>query len=344
LFVAQLLAIPFSFYPEFFRSIYVECQTLGLGYAQVNRGYLGYMAAIASSLILTMAHGKRLLICMLHLTWWFLMSAVVFLSGTKGPIIAWLLATTFVILKGRQHDKELRKTFGYFFLGTGSLFTIVGAITGSSIIPCGLIGKIGESRHSIEARTARIQDILAPYIRLQSNQNVHLPNGEKKIVGAEDAFFHRTGQTLSVDSSVRAIIKPGYSSTNLRTWLFGRGFGSANRNVDVKEQVLDIRAGSQNILLDLFVETGGFGLLLLVSAVTVLWINFRKVTAAMAPAEGNMQFVGMASIMIVLLVKVNVAADTPTEDLAALVIGLLIGATVTSAKVSKALKVPKHIR
>ena len=44
---------------------------------------------------------------------------------------------------------------------------------------------------------------------------------------------------------------------------------------------------------------------------------------------------GMISMILVLVVKVSIAAETPTEDLAALVIGLLIGTAsvpVTTAR------------
>ena len=58
LFVAQLLAIPLYYFPQFFREIYAECLSSGLGYAQVNRGNLGYMAALASGFALTMAHDR----------------------------------------------------------------------------------------------------------------------------------------------------------------------------------------------------------------------------------------------------------------------------------------------
>lgn len=325
LFVVQLLSIPFSYYGEFFRAIYVECQPMGLDYRQVNRGYLGYMAALASGLSLTMAHERKKLLRVLLLAWWMVLSVVVFLSATKGPILAWILATAFVFWRGRRIEK-----LPYAALACLAVIVMVGAssaIAGYSVVPCGTAKKIVEQRNSVAARIASVQDLLAPYLGLRISEGVRLRTGEiRRSTRAGDIVRYQAGETLPRPpiEYMRAKDREA-GGLGLHDWLVGKGFGGATRSIDYESRRVYTHAGSQNLFVDLFIETGFIGLSLFVFAIVVLWFNFRTTVAAMTPARGHLLLLGVSSMLLVLLVKLSVSADIHTEDSAALVIGLLIG-------------------
>ncbi len=318
LFATQLLAIPLWFYLQFFQRVYVECESLGLGYEQVNRGNLGYMAALASSFALTMAHDRGGTRRILLLAWWSILSGFVFLSGSRGPMAAWLLATAYVVWSGRRIGKMPYGALIAVLLATGSL----SAIAGYSVIPCGMTKKFVESRYSVEGRGAIIRDRLASYLGLPAGGVIRLPDGEARRVSAEEAIQYRDGNTHSLQYLA---VKAGHPEISLDTWLLGKGFGSATRSVDYENRSFQVQSGSLNILFDLFIETGLVGLSLFAFAATLLWQNFRKTMAGTPSGDSRLLVMGMISMMLVLVVKVSIAAETPTEDLAALVIGLLIG-------------------
>ncbi|RJQ48194.1 MAG: hypothetical protein C4528_03280 [Gammaproteobacteria bacterium] len=322
LFVVQLLSIPFSYYPEFFRAIYVECQAMGLGHFQVNRGYLGYMAALASGLSLTMAHERKKLLRVLFLAWWMVLSVVVFLSATKGPFFAWILATAFVFWRGRRIEKLPYMTLACLAVMVGALSTI----SGYSVVPCGTVKKVVEQRNSIATRIASVQDLLAPYLGLRISEEVRLRTGEThRSTRAEDIVRYQAGETLPRSPSEYMRAKGGETG-GLHDWLVGKGFGGVTRSIDYESGRVYTHAGSLNLFVDLFIETGFIGLSLFVFSIAVLWFNFRTTVASMTPDKGHLLLLGMSSMLLVLLVRENIAAETNTEDVVALMIGLLISA------------------
>lgn len=323
LFVVQLLSIPLSYYLEFFRNIYIECQMLGLGYAQVNRAHLGYMATLAAALALTVAHDGKGWRRVILLTWWAVLSLVVILSGSRGPVIAWVMATTFVISRNWRIAQH-----GYLLLFSALLsVSVITAISGISILPCGTVEKFSEARNSVKTRVAHVKDIFASYLGMQTSKIVILPSGESHRMNAEDVVRYEGGETAYLYTDRKNIyVKPGYTEVGAMTWLFGKGFGGSLRSVDPQHGQLRSHAGSMNLALDLFTDTGLVGLSLFVASITLLWLSLRKDIIDRPHPDNRLLVTGLAAVMIVLLVKVSIAADTPGEDLAGLAIGLLIGA------------------
>ena len=226
-------------------------------------------------------------------------------------------------------------------------------MAGYSVVPCGTVKKLGESRQSIAMRIAGIQDRLAPYLSLKSGETIHLPEGKTMHLSAEDAVRIRAGESEDIrlpngeivhvpiqeilrhragsrgagpDLGDQAHAKNGIQPANLGTWLFGKGFGGSTRSVVPETGALRTHAGSLNIFFDLFIEVGLIGLALFVYVAALLWRNFRTTMAGVSSGDSRLLTMSMTAMIIVLLVKINVAAETPTEDLAALTIGLLIGA------------------
>lgn len=325
LFVVQLLSIPFPFYAEFFRAIYVECQPMGLGYLQINRGHLGYMAVLASALALTIAHDRGALLRAFLLTWWVTTSVFVFLSGTRGPVLAWILVMAFVICH-LEHTRWLSKVPYGILAGVLLAAGTLPAIAGYSVVPCGTAKKLVEPRHSVEMRLAQIKDLLYPYVGLESSEMVRPSTGEAVRFSATDAVRSRGG----VSDSELLLEKYGHIRVSapewgLGTWLFGKGFGGATRSVDPETGVLRMHSGTLNLLVDFFIETGIIGVTFFVLAMTILIHCFHKAMAATGMHGARQIAVALNAMMLVLLVKLSVSADTHTEDSAALVIGLLIG-------------------
>lgn len=359
LFVVQLLAIPFSYYPEYFQAIYRKCEPLGLGYAQVNRGNLGYMAALASGFALTLAHDRENSRRILLLTWWLVLSSFVFLSASKGPVLAWLVATAYVLWRGRRLE-----TLPYRMLpaALGVLVSVglLSAAAGYSIVPCGMVKKLGEARHSAEVRIAMVRDRLASYSPLKACETVYLSDGKPVHLSAEGAILYRIVEKENIDSPNRYMpladlvadmlhradgsaksgpcpdgdvsMKAGVPRLSLVTWLLGNGFGGSNRSIDRGNKSFVTHAGSLNLFIDLFIETGAVGLLLLAFAVMALWRHFRNSVFSEVPADGRLLVMGLSAMALVVLVKINVAAETSAEDLAALMVGLLVGAAAMSAR------------
>lgn len=330
LFVVQLLSIPFPFYAEFFRAIYVECQPMGLGILQINRGHLGYMAALASALALTMAHDRGALLRAFLLTWWVITSVFVFLSGTRGPVLAWILVMAFVIWSTRRLSKVPYGILAGVLLAAGTL----SAIAGYSVVPCGMAKKLVESRHSVEMRLAQIKDLLYPYVGLESSEMVRLSTGEVARFSTTDAARSRGGVS---DSELLAEkyghIRVSGPEWDLGTWLFGKGFGGVTRSVDPETGVLRTHSGTLNLLIDFFIETGIIGVTFFVLAAAILIHCFHKAMAATGMHGARQIAVALNAMMLVLLVKLSVSATTHDEDLAALMIGLLIGLAVAATTV-----------
>lgn len=323
LFVVQLLSIPLSYYPEFFRNVYMECQPLGLGYAQVNRAYLGYMAALAGGLALTVSHENKPVWRAALLAWWTVLSLVVVLSGSRGPAIAWILVTAYVVWRNWH---VARGSYRVLFAALLSV-SAVSAISGISVLPCGTLSKLGEARYSLESRSAHIKDLFASYLGTQTGSVVLLPSGESHRMNAEDVVRYQAGETAYLYADRKNIrVRPGYTDVGVMTWLFGKGFGGSQRSIDAAQGQLRSHAGSMNLALDLFTETGLAGLSLFVASIVLLWLGLRKAIADRPHPDSRWLVTGLVSVMIVLLVKVSIAADTPGEDLAGLAIGLLIGA------------------
>ena len=286
------------------------------------------MAALASGFALTMAHDRGGTRRILLLAWWSILSGFVFLSGSRGPLAAWLLATAYVVWSGRRIGKMPYGALIAVLLATGSL----SAIAGYSVIPCGMTKKFVESRYSVEGRVGIIRDHLASYLGLPAGEVIRLPDGEDLRVSSEEAMLYRDGDTHGLQYLA---VKAEHPEISLDTWLLGKGFGSATRNVDYENRSFRLQTGSLNILFDLFIETGLAGLSLFAFAATLLWLNFQKTMAGAPSGDSHLLVMGMISMILVLVVKVSIAAETPTEDLAALVIGLLIGTAsvpVTTAR------------
>lgn len=311
LFVVQLLSIPLSYYPEFFHAIYVECRPLGLSFAQVNRAHLGYMAALAGALAMTLAHEGKNPGRAAWLFWWAILSLMVLLSGSRGPVIAWILVTLFVVWRNWRIARN-----SYLILFAALLS--VAAIPGVSLLPCGTVEKLTQARHSVETRIAHVTNLFSPYFEMLADDIAPLLSTTEPRGPGEMAPL------LGTTKNVHA--KPGYTDGGVMTWLFGKGFGGSLRSVDAKSGQMRTHAGTHNLALDLLAETGLIGLSFFVASITLLWYGLQKSVTHQLHPDSRWLITGLISVMLVLLVKASVAATTPDEDLVGLAIGLLIGA------------------
>lgn len=346
LIVVQVLPIPIFYFPQFFQELYVECQPLGLAYGQINRGNFGYMTALASSFVLTMSYGEGNNRRVYLLAWWLVLAGFTFLSASKGPILAWMIATAYILWRGSWLETLSYRTL----VGVVGVFIALGllaAATGYSIVPCGTVKKLVGNRFSADVRVAMIRDRLGSYLPIEEGVIVNLPDGRAVRLSAENALQYRIleeearqrrssvlsrSKHLMDFAEARQLAVRGPAKGDMHKWLFGEGLGGSNRSVDYKNKSFQVHAGSLNLFIDLFIETGVIGLLLLAFAVTVLCRHFQNSVLSEAPTNGGLLAMSLGAMALVVLVKINLAAETPTEDVAALMIGLLVGMATTSTR------------
>lgn len=111
--------------------------------------------------------------------------------------------------------------------------------------------------------------------------------------------------------------------------LFGTGFGSSVRiPYFLPSGKFNGLANSHNLFLDLAVEVGVFGLVLfVVSGVLLIWVVLRELAKAQCSDRRVLETIVLSSVLV-LLVKVSLAAQPYVEDLLALILGALIGCAV----------------
>jgi len=213
--------------------------------------------------------------------WSMLAGVVVFLAGSKGPVLAWVLATAVVLFFADAI--AWRK----ILVAAGLIMAMMGFAEslGLPVLPCGTMKQYLCLTHSVASRLAEIQRLPA------------------------------TG-VASPEREVAA------------NW-FGYGFGASTRVFDADSGQVKIQSGTLNLFLDLYVELGVIGLSLFLVAVGMLLYHFFRLLCAIPPPEGRALFAAASAVAVVLTVKLMVSAETHTEDLAALVIGLSVGSSVS---------------
>lgn len=275
-YLIELLALPIQFYLEFFQKIYVECQAMALSLGNVNRAHMGYLAAMTSTISLAQAHhqGER------FRNLFYLVSSlavvILFLAGSKGPVLAWVIGTCFVMLFADQ--KQWVRSLAV----VGAITSVVGisALMDHSLVPCGMIKQYTESSHSYAARANLVREAIG--------------------TSAHSDLLHV---------------------------LVGGGFGASTRSVNDTGQILT-HSGSLNLFFDLLLETGVVGLVFFLLALVILVVTFAKALLRQDLSDRKPHMAAMGSVLMIVLVKLMVATETHTEDLGALIIGLLMGSAV----------------
>jgi hypothetical protein len=105
LIVADLLAIPAWFYDLYLQSIFIG-KPIGLHFGQVSRSNLGYAATLACVVAVTWGvHSQTTRHKALFCVWSTLCGILVYLAGSKGPLLAIVIAMGVLILKTRLVDR-----------------------------------------------------------------------------------------------------------------------------------------------------------------------------------------------------------------------------------------------
>ena len=122
------------------------------------------------------------------------------------------------------------------------------------------------------------------------------------------------------------------SSGTILNLLFGSGLGSSTRFLDSQTGLSENEAGSLNLFVDLYLELGLIGLSLFLAGIGIIFQQFFRCILAWQTIEQRALLGAASGIFAVLLIKLLIAADTPTEDFFALMIGVSIGSSLVMPK------------
>jgi hypothetical protein len=235
---------------------------------------------MASVIALSVAHNQGGRLRYVFYTWSLLAVVILFLEGSKGPVLAWVIGVGFVMrFAGKQ--KLVRS-----LAAVGIIASVIGgsALSGYSPIPCGMVRQFSAVSHSQITRM--------------------------NLAG----------------SALDTFISP--KSSGWLPKLVGNGFGASNRSVNPETGQILTHSGSLNLFMDMLTETGGIGLALFLLALTLLVVSFVRDMRRQSSGDWRLLMPAMGGVLIIVLVKLMVAAETHTEDLGALLIGLLMGSAV----------------
>jgi hypothetical protein len=154
LYVVAIVPLPVDFYPYFFEKIYYECQPRGLHNmviggleytkivaGSVNRSQVGYLAAMASLISLSLAHHRGGRLGNMFYLWSLLAAVILFLAGSKGPVLGWVIGA-FVVMRFADKQERVRN-----LAVAGVMATAIGFATlaGYSPLPCGTVKQYAEN-------------------------------------------------------------------------------------------------------------------------------------------------------------------------------------------------------
>lgn len=308
LYIAEPLALPFEFIVDMVKRSYLDCEPVVLSLGNVNRSYVGYIAAMASVISLALAQKEGGYRRFAFILWMLGALVVLALSGSKGPLLAWALGTIYILyFTGRQ-----LRIASLTIYGTLAAVLVLSVVTKLPLLPCGFVKQYTDSVHSsiwtrAEVTRETLQQAITPAVA-----------PEKDAVSPA----HRA------DTPGMAVTaKPPTPVVNSESWslLVGRGFGASTRSVNTQTGNVEIHSGSLNLFVDLFAETGVLGLGLFIGALALLVAGFFRAIASTDTDTRRFYKSTTGAILLILLVKLLVAADTHTEDLAALFVGVLAG-------------------
>jgi hypothetical protein len=153
----------------------------------------------------------------------------------------------------------------------------------------------------------------------------------------ESDFIQRIENSFRFDQSVsirmELLTKAAYPSINdLVAWFFGRGFGWSRWQASQDNGLPEfIGSGTHVFFLDVFLDVGAVGLLLLfISILRIYFIAYKGFLNT--GARKNLIFDFIPIFCIVLFVKALLASDSYSEPLFALLIGLLVSAAARYLK------------
>jgi hypothetical protein len=301
--VAKLAALPAWYYPEFLERVYMHCEAMGLEFSKYKAVTAPEMMARYNSWLPLAGNVNRAYVGYMAVT-----ASVVSLAMAhaqknvlKMMWYSWWLFTSIVVFfagsKGPALSWVIATTFVMLLAAkqdTVKSLTVFGItvslvalsiLLGKSLLPCGLVKQYTDSAHSFTTREAVIKESL--------------------------------GVVAPKESRV--------TSSPTRNWLTGSGFGASTRSVDSATGEVITHAGSNNLFVDLLLEVGIVGLTLFITAAGILIFGFFSNNAAERDSERKLLHGLMGGALLVLLVKVNVATETHTEDFAPLLLGILIG-------------------
>lgn len=163
LYVVTIFPLPVDFYPHFLEKIYYECQPIGLhnmiaegGGGSVNRSQVGYLAAMASLLSLSLAHHQGGRLRNMFYLWSSLAVVILFLAGSKGPVLGWVIGA-FIVMRFADKQEWVRS-----LVVVGVIASAIGVSTlaGHSPIPCGTVKQYMNFVESYDTRIRLIKGAL----------------------------------------------------------------------------------------------------------------------------------------------------------------------------------------
>ncbi len=309
LYIAEPLALPFEFIADMVKRSYLDCEPVVLSLGNVNRSYVGYVAAMASVISLALAQRAGGYGRFAFMLWMLGTLVVLALSGSKGPLLAWALGTIYILyFTGRQ-----LRIASLTIYGTLAAVLVLSVVTKLPLLPCGFVKQYTESAHgSIWTRAVATRETL------QQAATPAVAPGKRPVTSGSDT------DGLGGTTVAMKVPLPG---AKFESWslLLGRGFGASTRSVDTQTGHVEIHGGSLNLFVDLFAETGVLGLGLFIGALVLLITGFFRAIASTDTDTRRFFKSTAGAIHLILLVKLLVAADTHTEDLVALYMGVLAG-------------------
>jgi O-antigen ligase len=207
LYVVTIFPLPVEFYPYFFEKIYFECQPMGLHNmtiggdritqliaGNVNRSQVGYLAAMASLISLSLAHHQGGRLRNMFYIWSLLAAVVVFLAGSKGCALGWVIGV-FIVMRFADKQAWVRSLV---VVGVIAAAIGVSTLAGHSPIPCGTVKQYASVQSSYDTRVSLIEgglDIFFQGLHASTSPWQHVLVGEGFGASARANNPH-TGQML----------------------------------------------------------------------------------------------------------------------------------------------------
>jgi len=289
--VVSIFPLPVDFYPHFFEEIYYRCQPMGL---HNMRGDISEGSVNRSQVGYLAAIGSLVSLSFAHHQ-----------DGPSRRIFYFCSVFAAVIL----------------FLA-GSKGPVLGWVIGIFVV-MGLADNKARIRSLVLACVIALAMGISTFLGYSP-----IPCGTVRqyVESYHESVDVRTG--LAEEAMGVAIQRPSAKAAPLLHMLLGSGFGASSMMIDPDTRQMLVHAGSHNLLIDLFVDTGLAGLALFLLALTILIKDFFRPLLIEDFPDRMLLIAAMGGTFIVVLVMLLLTTSTYREYFGAFLIGILMGSPV----------------